>query len=83
MNLNFDVLLFASWSTLTFPKILFPSLLRTYLNILGFGKNGPKKYGESADKPVEWPDCLSFETFKGPNYATIKDELHFGINFSI
>ena len=49
------------------------SHLRTYMNILGFRKNGEKNYGVSSDKPKEWPDSLSFETFKGPNYATISD----------
>jgi len=49
------------------------SHLRTYLNILGFGRNGNRKYGVSSDKPDVWPDSVSFEDFKGPNYATIKD----------
>ena len=30
-------------------------------------------YGSSSHKPLCWPNTLSFEAFKGPNYATIKE----------
>ena len=37
------------------------------------GKNGHRMYGSSSHKPLCLPDTLSFEAFKGPNYATIKE----------
>ena len=40
---------------------------------LALGKNGHRVYGSSSHKPLCWPDTLSFEAFKGPNYATIKE----------
>ena len=46
---------------------------RMYLNIIGFGENGYRVYDSSSQKPLCWPETLSFEAFKGPNYATIKE----------
>ena len=44
-----------------------------YLNIIGFGENGHRVYDSSSQKPLCWPETLSFEAFKGSNYATIKE----------
>ena len=45
--------------------------LSTYLNIIGFGKGGTKKFKEAADEPDGWPDEHSFETFEHPSYANM------------
>ena len=45
--------------------------LITYLNIVGFGKGGTKKFKEAADEPDGWPDQHSFETFEHPSYANM------------
>ena len=45
--------------------------LNMYLNILGFGKTGTKKFTEPADEPAGWPEEHSFETFGHPSYANI------------
>ena len=45
--------------------------LSTYLNILGFGKKGNKKFKEASDEPAGWPQEHSFETFPHPSYATL------------
>ena len=39
--------------------------LQIYLNILGFGKGGSKKYKSEADEPEGWPDFLH------PSYAKL------------
>ena len=45
--------------------------LSTYLNILGFGKKGSRKFKEANDEPAGWPQEHSFETFAHPSYATL------------
>ena len=45
--------------------------LGVYMNILGFGRGGCKKYKEPADEPEGWPDAHSFVTFEHPVYATL------------
>ena len=39
--------------------------LRTYFQILGFGRNCSKQFGRSVDKPCWWPDIMAWEDFKG------------------
>lgn len=43
--------------------------LQIYLNILGFGKGGSRKYRVEADEPGGWPDEHSFVDFLHPSYA--------------
>ena len=45
--------------------------LQIYLNILGFGKGGSKKYKSEADEPEGWPDQHSFTDFLHPSYAKL------------
>ena len=42
--------------------------LSIYMNLLGFGKGGSKKYKKAADEPSGWPDQLSFTDFHHPSY---------------
>ena len=67
------------------------SYIKKCFNILGFGKNNFKKYGEPKHKPAGWPDELSWSSFKGPSHVKISEvkiicralfKLHMkGINF--
>ena len=45
--------------------------LQIYLNILGFGKGGSRKYRVEADEPEGWPDEISFVDFLHPSYAKL------------
>ena len=45
--------------------------LTIYLNILGFGKGGTRKYKDPADEPEGWPDEHSFLTFEHPAYSKL------------
>ena len=45
--------------------------LQIYLNILGFGKGGSRKYRVEADEPEGWPDEHSFVDFLHPLYAKL------------
>ena len=45
--------------------------LQIYLNILGFGKGGSRKYRVEADEPEGWPDEHSFVDFLHPSYAKL------------
>ena len=45
--------------------------LSIYLNILGFGKGGTKKFKVVSDEPDGWPDEQSFEAFEHPSYANM------------
>ena len=45
--------------------------LSIYLNILGFGKGGTRKFKEAADEPDSWPDEHAFESFEHPSYANM------------
>ena len=45
--------------------------LNIYLNILGFGKGGSRKYKVPADEPEGWPDEVSFINFEQPSYAKL------------
>ena len=47
------------------------SQLSIYMNILGFGKGGAKKYKKAGDEPSGWPDEHSFVDFHHPSYAKI------------
>ena len=40
--------------------------LSSYLNFLGFGKTGTKKFTEPNDEPDGWPQEHSYETFVPP-----------------
>jgi hypothetical protein len=45
--------------------------LQIYLNILGFGKGGSRKYKNLDDEPEGWPDEHSFVDFLHPSYAKL------------
>jgi hypothetical protein len=45
--------------------------LTIYLNILGFGKGGTRKYKEPTDEPDGWPDEHAFVTFEHPAYSKL------------
>ena len=45
--------------------------LTIYLNILGFGKGGTRKYKEPTDEPDGWPDEHVFVTFEHPAYSKL------------
>ena len=58
--------------------------LLIYLNILGFGKGGSRKYRVREDEPEGWPDEHSFVEFDHPSYAklsTINDIIESLLNF--
>ena len=46
--------------------------LQTYLNILGFGKGGSRKFKNEEDEPEGWPDEHSFVDFQHPSYAKLE-----------
>ena len=45
--------------------------LSIFMNILGFGKGGTKKFKVAAHEPDGWPDEHSFEAFEHPSYANL------------
>ena len=58
--------------------------LNIYLNILGFGKGGSRKYKVPTDEPEGWPDEHSFVNFEHPSYAklnTVNDILESILSF--
>ena len=45
--------------------------LKVIMNILGFYYGSKKCYGEPDDKPIAWPDCLSWTDFKHPSQTSL------------
>ena len=45
--------------------------LNLYLNILGFGKTGTKRFKDPTDEPNGWPEEHSFEAFGHPSHANV------------
>lgn len=45
--------------------------LSLYMNIIGFGKGGTKKYRVAGDEPDGWPDEHSFVDFQHPSSAKL------------
>ena len=46
--------------------------LSVFMNVLGFGKGGDRKFKKASDEPEGWPDEYSFITFEHPGHASLE-----------
>ena len=48
-------------------------VLQDYMAVEGFGKGSKKSYGKFKDKPDNWPDTISWISFKGPTNLRLEN----------
>ena len=84
MEMEPEELKYKTTETVTFPsmKVKFKGhkwnhktardQLSVFMNVLGFGKGGDRKFKKAEDEPEGWPDEYSFTTFEHPGHASLE-----------